>query len=159
MGNDRKIRVGEDPWVRCNQQHMLPDHTVEALRQRGIVYLSQLAAPFQENPWFQTWKSALDFKLPLPDERELNHFLKVLIQAQIQLSERDDVLIWDLDSGGRYTPKAGYIKLSVDGFQRVMIWWWKINCPPKARLFMWCVLENKVSVWDNLQKRCFNGPR
>ena len=39
VGNDRKIRVGKDPWVRCNQHHRLPDHMVEALRQRGIVYL------------------------------------------------------------------------------------------------------------------------
>ena len=66
-----------------------------------------------------------------------------------------------MDPGGRYTPKAGYIKLSADVFQRVLIWWWKkpwkIKSPPKTRIFMWCVLENKAPTWDNLQKRCFQG--
>ena len=51
VGNDRKLRVGEDSWVSCSQKHRLSGHTVEALRQRGLVYLSQLAAPVQENPW------------------------------------------------------------------------------------------------------------
>ena len=36
------------------------------------------------------------------------------------------------------TPKAGYINLSAEGFQRVLAWWWKklwkINIPPKTRL-------------------------
>ena len=34
----------------------------------------------------------------------------------------------------------------------------KIKIPLKTRVFMWCVLENKVPTWDNLQKRCFQGP-
>ena len=34
---------------------------------------------------------------------------------------------------------------------------WKIHSPPKTRLFLWCVLENKVPTWDNLQKRGFQG--
>ena len=35
---------------------------------------------------------------------------------------------------------------------------WKINSPPKTRLFLWCVLENKVPTWDILQKRNLQGP-
>ena len=93
VGNGRKLRVGEDPWVGCTQQHRLPVHTVEALRQRGIVYLSQLAAPFQENPWFQSWRSAHEYRLTEPDERELERLLGYLTRAQIQLRDREDELI------------------------------------------------------------------
>ena len=93
VGNGRKLRVGEDPWVGCTQQHRLPVHTVEALRQRGIVYLSQLAAPIQVNPWFQTWRSASEYGLVEPDERELKRFFGDLTQAQIQLRDREDELI------------------------------------------------------------------
>ena len=73
-----------------------------------------------------------------------------------QLRDREDILMWDSDLGGRHTPKVGYLKLSSDGFQRVLIWWWeilwKIKSPPKTKIFMWCVLENKAPTWDNLQR-------
>ena len=35
---------------------------------------------------------------------------------------------------------------------------WKIKSPPKTRLFMWNVLENKAPTWDILQNRNFHGP-
>ena len=81
--------------------------------------------------------------------------------AQINLQDRDDVIIWDGDQSGKYTPKDGYLVLSADGVNRVeALWWkylWKIKYPPKCRLFMWCVLENKAPCWENMQKRCFQG--
>ena len=42
-----------------------------------------------------------------------------------------------------------------------MVWWWKqlwkINCPGKAKLLFWAILENKVPTWDILQKRFLEG--
>ena len=32
IGNGRKMRVGEDPWVGCNQHHRLTENLVESLR-------------------------------------------------------------------------------------------------------------------------------
>ena len=32
VGNGRRFRVGEDTWVGSTQQHLLPSHTMEALR-------------------------------------------------------------------------------------------------------------------------------
>ena len=32
LGNGRKLKVGEDPWVGCNQQHRLSENLVEPLR-------------------------------------------------------------------------------------------------------------------------------
>ena len=67
-----------------------------------------------------------------------------------------------MDPGGNYTPKAGYICLSAEAEGREEIWWWKIlwklKCPAKTKLFMWCVLENRVPTWDVLQRRNFQGP-
>ena len=103
VGYGKKLRVG------CNQQHRLHIHTVESLRQRGIFYLSQLAAPFQENRWTQSWISARDFELPKLEERDLARYIGVLNPAQVQLRDMEDILIWDLAPGGRYTPKEGYI--------------------------------------------------
>ena len=49
-------------------------------------------------------------------------YIGALNQDQIKLRDRDDVLIWDADQSGKYTPKAGYIKLSVVGANRDEVW-------------------------------------
>ena len=89
-------------------------------------------------------------------------YIGVLNQTQVQVWDREDVLIWDSALGGKYTPKEGYLKINAFGFERGLAWWWKklwnIQSPPKTRIFLWCVLENKVPTWDNLQERGFQGP-
>ena len=86
-------------------------------------------------------------------------YIGVLNQTQVQIRDSEDVLIWDSAPGGKYTPKDGYLKINAFGFERGLAWWWKklwkIQSPPKTRLFLWCVLENKVPTWDNLQERGF----
>jgi hypothetical protein len=50
-------------------------------------------------------------------EEDLIHwdrYLQALREASIRLVDREDELLWDGDGGGEYTPRAGYIKLSVD---------------------------------------------
>ena len=90
------------------------------------------------------------------------NYIRNLQSSHIQLSEQEDELIWELDLGGMYTPKAGYLCLSAEAGGREDIWWWKIlwklKCPAKTRLFMWCVLENRAPTWDILQRRSFQGP-
>ena len=56
--NGRLFRIGVDPWVGCTQQHILLAQTVEALRERDIIFLYQLANPVQGNIWFQSWRLA-----------------------------------------------------------------------------------------------------
>ena len=72
------------------------------------------------------------------------------------------MIVWDFDPSGIYSPRAGYKKLSVGAVLGDERWWWKklwkLHCPPKTRIFMWCVLENKVPTWDVLQHRSFQGP-
>jgi hypothetical protein len=43
-------------------------------------------------------------------------------QAHIRLTNREEEIIWDLGSGGYYSPKAWYVQLSVDLFNREMKW-------------------------------------
>jgi hypothetical protein len=41
--------------------------------------------------------------------------------------------------------------------QRETTWWWKgvwkLNCPPKSKLFMWCLLVKRVPTWDFLAEK------
>ena len=142
VGNGWKIRIGEDLWERCNQLHRLLAPTAEELNQKGYFYLAQLASPLQVNRWTQSWIRVDDLNLPEQDKRELEIYIANLYQLQTHLWDREHALIWDADPAGRYTPKAGYIKLSADGVQGDLIWWWKalwkIKRPPKTRVFMWC---------------------
>ena len=55
VGNGRKIRIGEDPWDGCLQQHLLMEDTIQALREAGYYHLHQLAAPIQMVCWGQSW--------------------------------------------------------------------------------------------------------
>ena len=68
-------------------------------------------------------------------------------------------MVWQKDPSGIYTPKLGYIALSVDLFQQIPNWrWrglWKLKCPQKAKIFLWAALNEKVPTWENLRKRQF----
>jgi len=162
VGNGQKLRIGRDPWVGCDQQHLLPAHIIAQLGQNGVFSLCHFAAPVQEVFGFQSWRRASSFGLVGQDEQILDNYSRALERAHIHLNLQEDLLIWDVDPGGSYSPKIGYIKLSVDEGNREEVWWWrkiwKLQCPPKVKLFMWCVLEKKVPTWDFLQKRNFQGP-
>ena len=87
----------------------------------------------------------MEFGLSKPDERALEGIIRALNRSQIQLRDREDVGPCDV-----YTPNMGYISLRADGMQRELVWWWnklwKIKSPPKTKIFMWCVLENKAPI-------------
>ena len=83
VGDGKKLRVGEDPWVGSTLQHLLPGHTVEALRQRDIIYIYQLAPPIQKNLWFQSWRSVASFGLTDIDEGELARYVGELYRELI----------------------------------------------------------------------------
>ena len=75
VGNGRNLRVGEDPWARCDQQHKLLEKTIQALRDSGIFFLHQLAAPEQQVRWAQSWIWAGDLGLAEPETRDLERYI------------------------------------------------------------------------------------
>jgi len=162
VGNGLRLLVGRDPWVGCNIDHVLPGYVIEALRRRGIVSLSQLAVPRQEGVWLQRWLRADSLGLLDQEKAAMEVYIRNLELSNLVLTEEEDTLVWEADPGGNYSPKAGYTLLSSEAENRAQIWWWKslwkLKCPAKTKLFMWCALENKAPTWDNLQKRTFQGP-
>lgn len=58
--------------------------------------------------------------------------------------------------------KMGYNKIIEDKkLDNLKSWWvslWKLNAPPRTRLLMWNILENKVPTGSLLKKRAFSGP-
>jgi len=90
VGNGGRLRIGEDPWVGCEQQHILPRPLIEQLRDRGIFYLSQLVVPNLDRPWAQSWRHVDSLGLEDQDARELDRYIRELSLAHIHLKDRDD---------------------------------------------------------------------
>ena len=140
VGNGEKLQVGRDPWMGSEQQHVIPMEVINALALRGISTLNQLAEERPEDPWIQHWKSAELLGLGEQEMFFYENYIRGIQMSHIQLSEQEDDLIWELDLGGVYTPKAGYLILSAEVGVREKVWWWKylwkLKCPSKTRLFM-----------------------
>jgi len=162
IGNGEKVRIGVDPWQGSSQHHIMAPRALEALNARGIVSLNQLADETNSTLWAQGWRNVGTLGMDNDVIPELEKYIKALKKSHIRLREREDILIWEKDPGGIYTPKAGYRAISLESIHHDSKWWWKklwkLKCPPKSKIFMWCILENKVPTWDNLQKRNMNGP-
>jgi hypothetical protein len=162
IGNGQCFRLGKDPWPGSEGQHILSDQLIQHLSTLGIESLNNLVDPRLTTLWSQGWKEANRLGLSDDEVIELERYINLLKISQIRLRDCEDELIWDSTPSGFYTPKLGYLKLNSDLAQRETVWWWgklwKLKCPAKTRLFMWNVLNNKVSTWDILQKRNFSGP-
>lgn len=84
------------------------------------------------------------------------------MESHIRISDGDDEPIWAFSPNGKYSPKFGYLHIFSDHKPHVSDWWWsaiwKLKAPARAKIFMWCILHNKVPTGDNLQKGTFHGP-
>jgi hypothetical protein len=162
IGNGHRVRLGADPWMGSEGNHLLSDHLTLLLRIKGFDTLNKLVDPDTTNFWTQGWKLATDLDLNDADTTEMERYITVLKTTQVRLRDQEDELVWDRTASGIYTPKEGYNFLIQEQVQAEPIWWWKklwrINCPAKSKLFMWSVLTNKAPTWDILQKRNFSGP-
>jgi len=162
IGNGEKIRIGVDPWQGRSSHHLMAPRIIEALEDRGITTLGQLADEQHSTIWAQGWRSARSLRLEDLLVPDFELYIAGLKRSHIRLRDKEDELIWDEDPSGIYTPKAGYLALSTELTPTETKWWWKklwkIKCPPKSKLFMWTVLENKVPTWDILQKKHQLGP-
>ena len=162
VGNGESVLIGRDPWLGSTQQHLLPNDIIVELGHRGITTLNQLADPRPAEPWVQCWRRENSLGLRDRETVFVETYIRELVRAHIILSDQVDLLVWEAAPGGDYTAKAGYLLLSAGVVQREAVWWWRplwrLKCPAKTKLFMWCVLNNKVPTWDVLHKRSFQGP-
>ena len=70
--------------------------------------------------------------------------------------------MWAHAETGVYSPKAGYNFLMRRKGWEPPVWWekplFKLKCPKKARIFLWCALKRKIPTWEILQARYKQGP-
>eukprot|EP00253_Pinus_taeda_P003378 PITA_03378 len=128
IGNGASIRIGIDPWPGCRNSHRLPD--------------------------------GLHWNIPIEWNEVWQRYTQALAETNVRLREGEDELIWALSKFGQYTSKMGYDKIIEDKKPKnLKSWWvslWKLNAPPRTRLLMWNILENKVPTSSYLKKRAFS---
>ena len=84
-----------------------------------------MANPLVTNIWHQVWKDGHNFELAKEMVDIWNQYISALLASHIRILKHEDELVWDYDQASIYTPKVGYIHLSVDDFARDQKWWWR----------------------------------
>jgi hypothetical protein len=142
---------------------LLSEDLIEILNQRGIYFLFQACRVPRQGLIGLNWITSVDLDLGGALAVEWQVFRSALISSGIQLLQRPDELKWlGGDCSGRITVKNAYEAIEkkkhayLIGGWRKTLWTW--DCPLKIKLFTWLLVENKLLLWDNLQRRGFEGP-
>lgn len=162
VGNGENVRLGRDPWVGCNDSFALTPPLVAHLDSLGLHGLHQIANPGLSTIWGQAWKSAESLGIDPRWETDWQVFLQELKRSNVRIQDKPDKLVWAHAESGSYSPKAGYSFLMKKKGWPAPDWWVKslkeLKCPKKSKLFLWCVLRQKIPSWDVLQARFLQGP-
>eukprot|EP00253_Pinus_taeda_P001598 PITA_01598 len=162
VGDGQNVRIGRDPWVGCNASYALSPGPLRHLGNKGIITLNQVEKVGPYSIWGQTWKNAEDLGLNIRWHNEWASYIEELQRSNFRIKNDQDVLLWAQGKTGVYSPKDGYSFLMNKKGWAVPEWWsknlWKLKCPLKARIFLWCILKRKIPTWDILQSRFFIGP-
>lgn len=148
VGDGKNVQIGRDPWVGCNESFALSPGLLRHLESRGLFTLNQVEKVGQSNIWGQAWKSAEDLGLNIRWHHEWSSYINELHRSHVRIKNEQDNLIWAHGKTGGYTPKEGYSFLMEKKGWSAPEWWskslWKLKCPMKARIFLWCILRRKV---------------
>jgi hypothetical protein len=102
--------------------------------------------------WGQEWMDALQLGLGEEFAEVWDAYIRALKIGHICITDKEDELVWQHNPHGIYTPKLGYTQLNIDLHHQEPSWWWKgvwkIKFPLKSKLFLWCLIRNKVPTWD-----------
>jgi hypothetical protein len=63
VGRGNHLRIGEDPWPRSGNSHILYLELINLLHRKNIFLLSHLADPNTTTLWHQGWKRGIDIGL------------------------------------------------------------------------------------------------
>eukprot|EP00253_Pinus_taeda_P004076 PITA_04076 len=162
VGDGKHVRIGRDPWVGCNEAFAISPSLLRHLDSKGIFTLDQVEKAGHSFIWGQAWKNAEELGLNIRWHDEWAIFVNELLRSNVKIKTDQDVLLWAQGKTGGYSPKDGYYFLMGKKGWLDPEWWakklWKLKCPLKSIIFLWCILKRKIPTWDILQARFFIGP-
>jgi hypothetical protein len=76
------------------------------------------------------------------------------IASSICLNDKDDEIVWMVNSYGIYSSHSLYRVVNFRGVEPIFLpTVWKLHVPPRIHFFLWLVSKNKLLTRDNLGKR------
>eukprot|EP00253_Pinus_taeda_P012674 PITA_12674 len=148
IGNDINLKIGKDPWIGCNENYALSPGLIRHLEDKNILTLDQVEKVGHSSIWCQAWKDGEDLQLDQRWWNEWSSFTQELARSNVRIKVGPDSLIWAHGETGDYFPKDGYKFIQSRKGWGEPEWWakqiWKLKCPAKARLFLWCLLKKKI---------------
>ncbi|XP_071722151.1 uncharacterized protein [Rutidosis leptorrhynchoides] len=145
IANSDSIRIREDNWL---HNFNLSSRHFEALQERGIRRISQL---LEEG---RTWN------LPLLRSILGNHLAYRISLVPIRATG-SDLFAWSGSKDNVFSVRSAYF-VALEGLQQNTVrnpfplFWnliWKLDVPPKIKLFLWRVGHQSLATRDNLGKR------
>jgi ribonuclease HI len=162
-GDGHLIEVGNDCILGLGRKAILSSSLRAHLHDKSLHFLHQFHRPTLTGPLGDSWLSGLDLQLDPIYRTEWDEFTHQLKASGVRLHSQADSLIWTGgDRSGLLTAKNVYLALAAHNWKTLIPNWrqriWRESGPLKHKLFAWLLLENKLLLWDNLQKRGWEGP-
>ncbi|KAL5165238.1 putative ribonuclease H protein [Glycine soja] len=112
----------------------------------------------RDRPWHSQWCWDLKWRGNLFDHEqgEVVDFMEVISNAQIQ-PQMQDTLRWTADPSGLYSTRLAYRLLITANTNlpqaNIYKTIWRLNIPPRAAVFSWRLIKNRLPTRHNLLKR------
>lgn len=148
--------------MECRSRPMLSPILLFHIRCRGFYNLYHIWAHHGSSSSFNSRLNASQLGLVGSLAVEWDAYILDLYHANIRISDGDDRLLWTWNTeDSSISAQQAYLALCSKSMC-IRQWWhvqvWKWCIPPKVRIFIWLLLEEKILIWSNLQKRGFTGP-
>ena len=108
VGNGENLRIGKDPWVRCNEKFALSLGLIRHLESKGILFLGQVEKIGYSTIWGQAWKTGEELDLKPISWNEWKAYTQELSRSNVRLKSRQDQLVWAHAESGSYSPNFEY---------------------------------------------------
>ena len=156
MDNGNDIYIGVDPIVGNSSPYSLLVELRSYLEDLDICTLSQTHNILPDSQHY--WYTAEDLGVAGDWKDAWDAYTGRLAQAGIHLTTQADSLAWDFNKkDGSLTTKLAYDRIvnhySPRAGNRMDSFIWNRALPCKIGCFTWLVFWNKITTWDNLQKR------
>ena len=160
VGNGSLIRVGVDPMVGFGTDYILPVGLREYLEDFGIVTLNQARNITSSASSY--WYTAVDLDLCNDWKLLWERYIRGLEYGRIFLSDLNDTLLCSHSNFvGSLSAAKGYDNISsscLESPDLSLEFLWHQRIPLKIICFTWLVIKGCILTWDQLQRKCFQGP-
>jgi hypothetical protein len=122
VGDNKKVRLGLNPWMGYVRHHLLPQHLVIRLNNLCITILVDVANPMNTNMWLQGRKKAEVIGFEGIMVEQWMGFTRMLPHAHIRLRSKENSLVWSKNpSNGKFTTKLGKVVFE-EGNEQEVLW-------------------------------------